>query len=58
MAKNEEFTGLQKAAILLITLGPERSADIFKHLKEDEIEDLPLRSQIPEVFHRRSRRMS
>ena len=35
MAKNEEFTGLQKAAILLITLGPERSADIFKHLKED-----------------------
>ena len=42
MAKNEEFTGLQKAAILLITLGPERSADIFKHLKEDEIEELTL----------------
>ena len=42
MAKNEEFTGLQKAAILLITLGPERSADIFQHLKEDEIEELTL----------------
>ena len=42
MAKNEEFTGLQKAAILLITLGPERSADIFKQLKEDEIEELTL----------------
>ena len=42
MAKNEEFTGLQKAAILLITLRPERSADIFKHLKEDEIEELTL----------------
>ena len=42
MAKNEEFTGLQKAASLLITLGPERSADIFKHLKEDEIEELTL----------------
>ena len=29
--------GLQKAAILLIALGPERSANVFKHLKEDEI---------------------
>ena len=54
MAKNEEFTGLQKAAILLITLGPERSADVFKHLKEDEIEELTLeiantRSVSPQV---------
>lgn len=39
---NEEFTGLQKAAILLIALGPEKSATIFKHLKEDEIEELTL----------------
>ena len=30
-----ELSGLQKAAILLITLGPERSSTIFKHLKED-----------------------
>lgn len=37
-----EITGIQKAAILLISLGPERSASIFKHLKEDEIETLTL----------------
>jgi len=34
-ATDEKITGLQKAAILLIALGPERSALIFKHLKED-----------------------
>lgn len=39
---HEEYNGIQKAAILLITLGPERSADIFKHLKEEEIEELTL----------------
>ena len=39
---NEELTGVQKAAILLIALGPEKSATIFKHLKEDEIEELTL----------------
>ena len=38
----EKISGLQKAAILLITLGPERSATIFKHLKEEEIEELTL----------------
>ncbi len=43
MAKTEErITGLQKAAILLIALGPEKSSNIFKHLKEDEIEELTL----------------
>ncbi|MCL2352568.1 MAG: flagellar motor switch protein FliG [Firmicutes bacterium] len=36
------LTGREKAAILLITLGPEKSAQIFKHLKEDEIESLTL----------------
>lgn len=39
---NEEYSGVQKAAILLIALGPEKSANIFKHLKEDEIEELTL----------------
>jgi flagellar motor switch protein FliG len=38
----EELKGIQKAAILLIALGPEKSSLIFKHLKEDEIEDLTL----------------
>ncbi len=37
-----EMNGLQKAAILLIALGPEKSALIFKHLKEEEIEELTL----------------
>ena len=37
-----EISGVQKAAILLIILGPERSSQIFKHLKEDEIEQLTL----------------
>ncbi|HOO79591.1 MAG TPA: flagellar motor switch protein FliG [Lachnospiraceae bacterium] len=36
------LTGIQKAAILLIALGPEKSALVFKHLKEEEIEDLTL----------------
>ena len=42
MAKSEEISGVQKAAILLIALGPEKSANVFKHLKEDEIEQLTL----------------
>lgn len=42
MAEKEELKGVQKAAILLIALGPEKSSLIFKHLKEDEIEDLTL----------------
>ncbi|MCR4691106.1 MAG: flagellar motor switch protein FliG [Lachnospiraceae bacterium] len=37
-----EITGVQKAAILLIALGPEKSSQVFKHLKEEEIEELTL----------------
>jgi len=36
----EDLTGRQKAAIFLVTLGSEISAEIFKHLREDEIETL------------------
>ena len=48
------IAGIQKAAILLISLGPERSAGIFKHLREEEIEDLTLeiantRSVTPQI---------
>ncbi len=39
---SEKLTGVQKAAVLLIVLGPEKSATIFKHLKDDEIEELTL----------------
>lgn len=42
MENREDISGLQKAAILLIALGPEKSASIFTHLKEDEIEQLTL----------------
>ncbi len=42
MALKEKFTNRQKAAMLLITLGPEKSAKIFKYLKEEEIEQLTL----------------
>ena len=39
---DSEISGVQKAAILLIALGPEKSSQIFKHLKEEEIEELTL----------------
>lgn len=38
----EQFTSKQKAAMLLISLGPEKSASVFKYLKEEEIEELTL----------------
>jgi flagellar motor switch protein FliG len=40
--QSNELTGKQKAAILLIALGPDSSAQVFKHLGEDEIEKLTL----------------
>ena len=54
MGATDDLSGVQKAAVLLISLGPEKSADIFKHLKEEEIEELTLeiantRSISPEV---------
>lgn len=42
MYESNELTGKQKAAILLISLGPDLSAQIFKHLREEEIEKLTL----------------
>jgi flagellar motor switch protein FliG len=39
---SRELSGRQKAAILLISLGPEVSAQVFKHLREEEIEQLTL----------------
>ncbi|MBR6642412.1 MAG: flagellar motor switch protein FliG [Lachnospiraceae bacterium] len=41
-AKIGDLNGVQKAAILLITLGPDKASNVFKHLKEDEIEQLTL----------------
>lgn len=41
-ARTSDLDGLQKAAVLLIALGPEKSSMIFKHLREEEIEQLTL----------------
>lgn len=40
--KKGKMTGKTKAAILLIALGPERSAKLFSHMHDDEIEELTL----------------
>jgi flagellar motor switch protein FliG len=37
-----KMSGRQKAAILLVTLGPERAAQLFGHMRDDEIEALTL----------------
>jgi flagellar motor switch protein FliG len=34
--------GRKKAAVLLVSLGPERAADVFRHLRDEEIESLSL----------------
>jgi flagellar motor switch protein FliG len=36
----KELTGRQKAAVFLVTVGSEVSSEIFKHLREEEIESL------------------
>ena len=41
-SSDKEMDGVEKAATLLIAMGPEKSAQIFKHLKEEEIEQLTL----------------
>jgi flagellar motor switch protein FliG len=38
----KELTGKQKAAILLISLGPDVAASVYKHLNEEEMEKLTL----------------
>ena len=41
-ARRAAVKGRRKAAVLLISLGTERAAQIFKHLRDDEIEALSL----------------
>lgn len=38
----QSLSGIQKAAILMISLGPDKSANIVKHLSEAEIDQLTL----------------
>lgn len=42
MYESNELTNQQKAAILFIALGPENSAVLFKHLRDEDIEKLTL----------------
>lgn len=42
MATVKPMTGKQKTANFLVFLGPEKSAELFKHLTEDEIEQITL----------------
>lgn len=43
MSKNiRQLSGRQKAAIFLISLGPDKSAELMKYFNEDEIEQLTL----------------
>ncbi|RKL68992.1 flagellar motor switch protein FliG [Salipaludibacillus neizhouensis] len=42
VARKKELSGKEKAAILLISLGPDVSAQVYKHLSEEEIEKLTL----------------
>ena len=35
-----EYTGIEKGAILMIALGPEKSSSVFRYLKDEEIEEL------------------
>jgi flagellar motor switch protein FliG len=53
-AQRQSLTGRQKAAALLITLGAGASASVFRHLRQEEIEQLTLeiaatRSVSPEI---------
>ncbi|HQA60560.1 MAG TPA: flagellar motor switch protein FliG [Tepidanaerobacteraceae bacterium] len=41
MARNK-LSGRQKAAILIVSLGPEVAANIYRHLREEDIEQLTL----------------
>ncbi|MCG8385525.1 MAG: flagellar motor switch protein FliG [Cytophagales bacterium] len=48
--KKQDLSGRQKAAVFLVTLGSELSAEIFKHLREDEIEALTFEIARLETF--------
>lgn len=42
VGQNKKMSGKQKAAILLISLGPEQSSTVMKNLTDEEIEELTL----------------
>ncbi len=40
--RRPSLPGRKKAAVLLVSLGPDRAAEVFKHLRDEEIESLSL----------------
>lgn len=42
MGATTAMTGREKAAVLLVSLGAEASAEVFKHLRQEEIDELTL----------------
>jgi flagellar motor switch protein FliG len=40
--KRPQLAGRKKAAVLLVSLGPDKAAAVFKHLRDEEIESLSL----------------
>src|SRR6201999_1026393 len=47
---SDHLSGRRKAAVLLVTLGPKRAAEVFSHMREDEIEELSLEmAKTPQV---------
>src|SRR5947209_3188262 len=40
--KRPQLPGRKKAAVLLVSLGPDRAAEVFRHLRDEEIESLSL----------------
>lgn len=60
MARRDQdrLTGKQKAAILMISLGLDVSASVYKHLSEEEIERLTLEiSGVRSVDHSKKMRL-
>ncbi|HCC07610.1 MAG TPA: flagellar motor switch protein FliG [Clostridiales bacterium] len=41
-SSKNDYRGVEKSAMLLITLGPEKAAEIFKYLADEEIEELTM----------------
>ncbi len=42
VVRRPQLAGRKKAAVLLVSLGPDRAAEVFKHLRDEEIESLSL----------------
>lgn len=56
VASNLALTGRQKAAILLLSLGVDLSAQVLKHFSESEIEEITLAVASPPPVDRETRR--